>query len=109
MDQDASLKSRIDQPIEQPIVIIEKTDDGKILYRIFLTGLDAAVDNPTIAGIMLSDLVDHLAHAYHDVTGRDVRDIRNHVLKVMHDEDRFKVKDPTRGGLARAIFMGKRQ
>jgi hypothetical protein len=47
-------------------------------------------------GIAISDLIDHIADAYHQTTGRDKRDIRASIVKVLRDEDRFKEKDPKR-------------
>ena len=56
-----------------------------------------AEDRPIeLFGIAISDLIDHIADAYHQTTGRDVRDIRARIVKVLRDEDRFKEKDPKR-------------
>lgn len=84
----------------RPVIIVEQTEDSKQLYRLHLTELDPMGNTPELFGIVISDLLDHLAQAYHQSTGRDPRDIRYKILKVMRDEDRFKEKDPTRGNLA---------
>ena len=86
------------QIIYKPIIVIEHTADGKVAYHMHLEELDKEVKDPRIFGILLSDLVDQLAHAYHQATGRDVRDARDYLMMVMRDEDRFKQKDPSRGG-----------
>jgi hypothetical protein len=85
--------------IYRPIIIVEATDDGKQQYRLHLSELDPHTNEPKMFGIVLSDLLDHIAHAYHGQTGRDARDIRYDILKVLRDEDRFKEKDPARGKL----------
>jgi len=56
-------------------------------------------------GVALSDLIDHIADAYHQTTGRDIRDIRSTLVKVLRDEDRFKEKNPTRAHMS-GKFMG---
>jgi len=59
-------------------------------------------------GVVLSDLLDHIARAYHQATGRDERAIREAVLKVMRDEDRFKARDPSRGSMSGATVFPQR-
>lgn len=89
--------------IHQPMLIIEKSGDGKYQYRVFLTEED-----PRSYGIILSDLADHITKAICQFTGRDPRDVREGLLKVMRDEDRFKSKDPSRGGLTGSIDFGRK-
>jgi hypothetical protein len=64
-----------------------------------LFGDDATMFGAAIPGIILSDLLDHLAHALHEVCGHDERVIRADILKAMLDEDRFKEEDPSRSGM----------
>jgi hypothetical protein len=85
--------------IYRPIIVIEQTDDNEQLYRLHLEELDPHGNKPKLYGIILSDLLDHIAAAYHRMTGRDERDIRYDIMKVFKDEDRFKTNDPKRGGL----------
>ena len=55
---------------------------------------------PIIPGILLSDVLDHLAHALHQaIPERDERDIRSDILRVMKAEDHLKEKDSARGGM----------
>lgn len=93
----------------RPVIIVEQTEDNKQLYRLHLTELDQMVNTPKLFGIVLSDLIDHLARAYADSTGRDVRDIRYEIVKVMRDEDRFKEKDPSRGNLSGVTIKPRAQ
>jgi hypothetical protein len=83
--------------IYRPIIVIEQTDDNEQLYRLHLEELDPHGNKPKLYGIILSDLLDHIAAAYHRITGRDGRDIRYDIMKVFKDEDRFKTNDPKRG------------
>jgi Domain of unknown function (DUF5076) len=84
--------------IYRPIIVIEQTDDNEQLYRLHLGEIDPLGNEPQLYGIILSDLLDHIAAAYHRTTGRDERDIRYDIMKVFKDEDRFKTNDPKRGG-----------
>jgi hypothetical protein len=80
--------------IHNPIFIAELEGD----YNKFII---PGPHDPILYGVAISDLLDHLAAAVHDMTGRDSRDIREQILKVMRDEDRFKEKDPTRAEMTR--------
>jgi hypothetical protein len=93
-----------------PIISIHKLEDGRE-GAVFEINLKEMFDDippemnddqakSGIAGIMLSDLLDHIVNALHQTTGRDPRDIHAYVLKVMRDEDRFKEKEgPSRSGM----------
>lgn len=110
MKEDDSLKDEADRTIlYHPVIIVEQTEDNKQLYRLHLTELDQMANTPKLFGIVLSDLVDHIARAYHHSTGRDERDIRRDIVKVMRDEDRFKEKDPARGNLRGVTIMPRPQ
>lgn len=95
--------------IYRPVFIVEQTDEKKLQFRLHLTELDQMMNEPRLYGIVLSDLLDHIAAAYARQSHRDQRDIRYEILKVMRDEDRFKDKDPSRGGLRGATIMPPRQ
>lgn len=95
--------------IYRPIIIIEHTDDAKCQYRLHLSELDPLMKEPKLYGIMLSDLLDHIAAAYSQLSARDPRDVRNEIFKVMRDEDRFKEKDPSRGAQRGTTIMPQRQ
>lgn len=92
----------------RPIIIVEATEDGKQQYRLHLAELDQMMNKPKLYGIVLSDLLDHIAAAYHQISGRDARDVRYYILKTLRDEDRFKDKDPSRGRQRGATIMPPR-
>jgi hypothetical protein len=92
----------------RPIIIVEALDENRQQYRLHLDELDRMMTQPKLYGIILSDLLDHIAAAYARQTGRDQRDVRYEILKVLRDEDRFKDKDPTRGGLRGKTIMPPR-
>jgi hypothetical protein len=95
--------------VEEPAIIVHRTDDGKFGYIIQPTIVDNLGNKPSLFGILMSDLLDHIAAAYKGISGRDERDIRAQIFKVMRDEDRFKEKDPTRGDQRGKTFLGAKQ
>ena len=92
-----------------PLIIVHQIEDGSLRYVISLGPIDKTMDDPRVAGVLLSDLLDHLAAAYQATTGRDQRDVRAAIFKVMRDEDRFKEKDPTRGAARGATIWPRKQ
>jgi hypothetical protein len=105
---DDTLEEPTNGYIENPAIIVHRADNGEYRYIIGVGVADESADDPTLFGIMMSDLLDHIAAAYHGTTGRDERDIRAQLFKVMRDEDRFKEKDPTRGNARGRTFLGAR-
>jgi hypothetical protein len=98
--EDESLKDIAGRTIlYRPIIIIEAIDGGRQQYRLHLSELDAHMNEPATYGVLLSDLLDHIAAAYRGATGRDERDLRAQIMKVLQDENRFKDKDPSRARL----------
>jgi hypothetical protein len=94
---DISLKDIADKRIvHRPIIIVEALEGEQQQYFLCLEELDSMLNEPRLFGIMVSDLIDHIAGAYHQVSGRDVRDIRRDIVKTLRDEDRFKENDPSR-------------
>lgn len=93
--------------ISRPLIIVEQTERNTQQYRVFLSEMGHLGSDPREFGIILSDLADHIARAYHNISGRDVKDIRAQLIKVMRDEDRFKEKDPKRGNLTGHTDVGK--
>ena len=87
--------------IEDPMIIVHKVPSGDVRFVIDVTGLG---DDLRYAGILMTDLIDHIAHAYRDHLGRDERDIREAIYRVMKDEERFKQKDPARGDPIGKVF-----
>ncbi len=94
--------------IRNPIIIVHKLDDESVRYVLSLGEVDKSMGDPRIAGILLSDLLDHVAEAYRATTGSDQRDIRAAIFKVMRDEDRFKEKDPSRGSARGATLWPRK-
>ena len=96
--------------IDEPVLVVHnvQTNGKKVQqYLLHLSTLDPLMQEPKLWGILLSDLCDHIADAYHRTTGRDVRDLRATIMKVMRDEDRFKQADPARGGQIGAMVLPK--
>jgi hypothetical protein len=89
--------------IERSIITVHSIDNGRstrCVINIAEMRDPAGMLGPIIPGIMLSDLLDHIVNAYPQMgCDRDQRDIRRDILKAMKDEDRFKEKDPSRGGM----------
>jgi len=84
--------------IERPLIIIHQVND-RTRFLIDLAELEQEMHGPTISGILLSDLLDHLAGYHHQRTGHNAKDIRSQILNVMRDEDRLKEKEgPSRSG-----------
>jgi hypothetical protein len=81
--------------ITDPVVLVEQAKDGEAL-RFTLHPEFFAHNDAAGWGVLLSDLIDHIAHMGATLSGRDVRDVRASLVKVMRDEDRFKEKDPER-------------
>jgi hypothetical protein len=92
-----------------PIIIVHQIEDGSLRYVISLGPIDENLDDPRVAGVLLSDLLDHLAASYKGTTGRDQRDLRAAIFKVMRDEDRFKEKDPSRWAARGATVWPRKQ
>jgi len=78
------------------LVAVEIIDDNALLFRLSLKNSDPDMSQPGMFGIVLSDLVDHIALAYHQASGLDVRAVRREIVKVMADEERLKKSDPGR-------------
>ena len=104
-DQNLDIGERI---IYRPVIIVEALDENRLQYRLHLAELDPLGNESKLYGIVLSDLLDHIAAAYHQSTGRDERDIRYEILKVLRDEDRFKTDDPGRAKLRGRTIMPPR-
>jgi hypothetical protein len=76
----------------------EKGDDP--IFHVHLMDQGGRLRDYRMFGIVISDLLDHIANAYHHAIGRDLRDIRADIVKVLRDEDRFKKKDPSRSRMS---------
>lgn len=104
--RDDSLKDIADVRIlHRPVIIVEMVDGDTNQFRIFPSILDPSLNEPRLFGILLSDAVDHIAAAYHNISGRDERALREIIFKAMRDEDRFKEKDPGRGANRATMTM----
>src|SRR5215831_1158001 len=74
--------------LNNPLFIADMVDEDTVMFHV----LHADRDYRDF-GMAISDLIDHIANAYHQTTGRDFRDVRASIMKVVRDEDRFKKKD----------------
>jgi hypothetical protein len=92
--------------LERPIIIVEQSRDGSQRYLIFPEELDPQLESPASFGILLSDLLDHIASTYRSMTGQDEQALRDVIFKIMLEENRLKDADPSRGEPRGA--MGKR-
>jgi hypothetical protein len=90
--------------VKDPVVIVTKEPDAS--FKIYVMHIP---DEPIILGILLSDIADHFAAAYAGYTGRDQRDVRTQLVKIMRDEDRFKQKDPKRGVGVGSFILPRKQ
>ncbi len=81
--------------ITDPILIVSAHGNNQ-RYMINVSALDPMAHEPKLFGILLSDLVDHIAASYAQTTQRHEADIRATLIKTLRDEDRFKTKDPGR-------------
>jgi hypothetical protein len=88
-----------------PLIIVEQTDDGSHRIIISPERMNEKENNAAGWGVLMSDLIDHIAHMGATLSGRDARDVRAAIVKVMRDEDRFKEKDPNRGQLTGAFSI----
>lgn len=83
--------------LERPVIIVEAMENGSQRYIVCPEEIDPEMNQPQIFGIVLSDLVDHIASTYRSLAGQDEEELRKAILKVMRDEDRLKDADPSRG------------
>jgi hypothetical protein len=93
---------------EEPAIVVHKVEGGKVGFAICTAVFDERMDTPAVYGIIISDLIDHLAASYASTTGRDAKDVRAQLHKVVRDEERFKEKDPARGRGRGATIFPKR-
>lgn len=92
--------------IQNPIIIV-KDNDGKQDYIIGVTALDPKANEPERFGVILSDLLDHVARAYADLGLGESKTVRAHIVKTLNNEDRFKEQDPNRGKITGKTVMPK--
>lgn len=93
--------------LERPIIIVEQLRDSSQRYMIFPEELDPQLQSPVTFGVLLSDLLDHIASTYRSMTGQDEQSLRNAIFKVMRDENRMKDADPSRGSPRGAVDKRK--
>jgi hypothetical protein len=90
--------------IHHPIIIVHKVEERE-QYIILPKNLDIMMQKPELFGVLLSDLLDHIADMYNQTTGQDVR---AQIFKVMCAEDELKQKDPKRGNRqGKILWPGK--
>ena len=93
--------------IHNPIIVVQTVEGGKQQYFIHPTNLDPMMNEPTLFGILLSDLVDHITAAYAPLHGGRERDLRDHIIKTLKRENQLKDEQPGRGSQRGAMIMPK--
>lgn len=94
-------------PIHNPLVIIHKVGE-KQQFLLHLDNLDPWMTEPRLWGIMVSDLVDHIAAAYASRTRRDAKDLRDEIMRTAQREMKFKDRDPSRGDMRGTTVMPRK-
>ena len=56
--------------LERPVIIVEQLNDGNLRYLIFPEELDSGLNSPESFGVLLSDLLDHIASTYRSLRPR---------------------------------------
>ena len=84
-----------DPSLKAPVLVVGCDEDG-VCVLLYPKALDPAMNSPVVFGVILSDVIDHIGKYFSAMTGRDERDVRKTVMKVLRDENRFKEKDPKR-------------
>lgn len=104
---EADIPGGVPNVITSPIIIVHAKGD-KQQYLIFPDQLDPMLNDPRIYGIILSDLLDHIATAYSQMTGRAQKDVRHQISSVMRKENRLKDENPARGDMVGKTILPKR-
>ena len=87
--------------LNNPLFVADMTEEGDDpIFHVHLMDQGGRLRDYRMFGIVISDLLDHIANAYQHAIGRDLRDIRADIMKVLRDEDRFKKKDPSRSKMS---------
>jgi hypothetical protein len=95
--------------IVDPIIIVEACGGGT-RFRLFPDTLKGEVNCPVGFGIILSDLIDHIAKHYSTRTGCDESFARTCLMEVLNGEDRLKDQNPGRGKQVGHTFrLGSKQ
>lgn len=91
--------------VANPIIVIH--GDGEDQRHIIdIAQVDEAANEPALFGILISDLVDHVAKAYHDLTDAPESAIKARIMRAILDENRFKCRDPERWHAIGRIHKG---
>jgi hypothetical protein len=89
--------------LQRPVVIIDQSGRETYQFLIFPDSIDAHLTKPEVFGVLLSDLLDHIASTYSSLAGKDEAATRTRILQTMLDEDALKQSDPSRGNPKGAI------
>jgi hypothetical protein len=85
------------EEVTNPLLIVFQGEDG--LYR-FIVRPDLTVELPIVhLGIVLSDLLDHVAAVLAAINHEHPNTIHAELLNVMRKEDQLKRENPDRGNL----------
>ena len=89
-------KKEILETVVDPVIVIDAHEPDKLRYLMNLTGMDPFLNDPRIWGIVASDLICNIADVYAKHTNRNMRDVRDAIMRVLREENRLKDLDPER-------------
>ena len=106
---DAELLKPITEAMEihRPIALIHAVESGRNEFLLHFSEIDPMLDKPYAWGILMSDLLDHIAAAYVGHGYRTEREARDRILRAMKKENQLKEDDPSRGGQTGATLRPK--
>jgi len=87
----------------------DEDDDPNTTFIINLMEPGGELREPGMFGVVISDLIDHIANAYTQVLDRDARDIRAFIVKIWRMEEKAKQKDPKRSQLTGRVTRSEEE
>lgn len=90
------------EPVLQVVLL-----EGKVCVGFQPGPLDETYSDPRVAGVLLSDMLDHLSLAYADMTGQTADETREYVMGVMLHENAAKRRDPSLSQIRGSLDMTK--
>jgi len=87
----------------------DEDDDPNATFIINLMEPGGELREPGMFGVVISDLIDHIANAYTQVLDRDARDIRAFIVKIWRMEEKAKQKDPKRSQLTGRVTRSEEE
>ena len=93
--EDSTLVEQIPNLPTDVIILMSGTDKSATTI-VNPTQLDPFLSKPTIYGVVVSDIIDHIAAAYAQLTGADMVALSEAILATARREHKFKKDDPSR-------------